>query len=78
MIPNLSLLRSTSLDGPWHPVDASFVPVSDDTIFAEGSFDSSSLQSFYRVKMSGGNGSVQLLSTEKSGAKFRVRFQWAQ
>ena len=78
VIPNVSLLRSTSLDGPWNPVSTSFVPVADNTLLAEGAFDSNSPQSFYRVKMFGDTGNAHLLSAEKSGAKFRVRFQWAR
>lgn len=77
VIPNVALLRSTSLDGPWNSVNASFVPMSDNTILAEGIFFAGLPQSFYRVKREGGTGSIQLLSAEKSGTKFRVRFQWA-
>lgn len=76
-IPNVSLLRATSLDGPWNPVNASFAPSSDNTIFAEGPFDAAAPQSFYRVRRNGEIGSVRLLSADKSGSKFRVQFQWA-
>jgi Tol biopolymer transport system component len=78
VIPNVSLLRAATLDGPWTPVNASFVPVSGDTILAEGALDARWALSFYHVKMSGETGSVHLLSAERSGAKFRVRFQWAR
>lgn len=77
VIPNVSLLRATSLDGPWNPVNASFVPNSDAAVLAEGAFDAASPQSFYRVKRNGETGSVRLVSAEKSGTKFRVRLQWA-
>jgi hypothetical protein len=77
VIPNVSLLRAISLDGPWAAVTASFVPDSDNTIRAEGAFDATSPQCFYRVKMNGETGSVRLLSAERSGAKFLVRLQWA-
>jgi hypothetical protein len=78
VIPNVSLLRSTSLNGPWDIVNALLSPVSGDTMVAEGPFDPTSSQSFYRVQMIGENGSLQLLSAEKSAAKYRVRFQWAR
>lgn len=76
VIPNVSLLRAASLEGPWTPASASFVPVSDDTIVAEGAFGASSPQSFYRVSLNSGAGSARFISAEKAGAKFRVRFQW--
>jgi hypothetical protein len=76
-IPNVSLLRSTSLEGPWNPVTASFVLVSNDTVLAEGAFVGNAPQFFYRVKMLGETGSVRLLTAEKSGTKFRVRIEWA-
>ena len=77
VIPNVSLLRATSLEGPWNPVNASFLPLSSDTILAEGAMDAASPQSFYRVRRNGESGSVGLLSAEKRETKFRVRFQWA-
>ncbi len=75
VIPNVSLLRATSLDGRWDPVNASFAPNPDDTILAEDAFDTTSPKLFYRVKQNGEAGGVRLLSAEKSGARFRVRFQ---
>ena len=78
VIPNVSLLRSPSVDGPWIPVNASFVPMSDNTILVEGALDASSPQSFYRVKMMSAASSVRLLSAERSDAKYHVRFQWAR
>jgi hypothetical protein len=76
VIPSLSLLRSSSLEGPWNPVDASFVPLSEDTIQAELSSDPRSSLSFFRLTMAGNTGSVRIMSAEKAGNRFRVRFQW--
>lgn len=76
VIPNVSLLRAPSLDGPWNPANASFVPLSNDTILAEGPADPQSPQLFYRMRMNGGTGSARIHSAEKSGSTFRVRFQW--
>jgi hypothetical protein len=70
------LLRATSLDGPWNLVNASFVPTAEATNLAEGALDAASPQSFYRVKRNGETGGVRLVSAEKSGTRFRVRFQW--
>jgi hypothetical protein len=78
VIPNVSLLRAGSPAGPWNPVNATFVPVSEDTILAEVAFAANSPQFFYRVMMTGETGSVRVVATEKSGAKFRVRFQWTR
>jgi hypothetical protein len=72
------LLRAASPAGPWNPVNATFVPVSDDTILAEVAFATNSPQFFYRVMMTGETGSTRVVAAEKSGAKFRLRFQWAR
>lgn len=78
VIPNVSLLRSPSLYGPWNPVDASFVPLSNDTILAEGAVDPQSPQLFYRIRINSGTGSARILSAERAGSNLRLRFQWAQ
>lgn len=77
VIPNITLLRSPSLNGPWNPIPASFVSVSADTIVAQSS-DTSAPQSFYRLKLLSETTNVQILSAEKSNNTFKIQFQWSQ
>jgi hypothetical protein len=76
VIPNMTLLRASALEGPWTPIAASFVKRSASSYEAEVSASTASGQSFYRVMMTGNDGTLRIESSARSGNKFRVQIQW--
>ena len=78
VIPNLTVLRASSLDqhGTWTPTTATFTKVSANSIQSEVSITAAT-EAFYRVKMEG-DGTVRIESSERLGNKLRLRYTWTE
>jgi hypothetical protein len=78
VIPNLTLLRSSSASGPWTPVTATFARVSENSFQTETTVAAESGQWFYRMMLTGNEGEVRISSSAKFGNKFRIEFDWVR
>jgi len=78
VIPNLTLLQSSSPGGPWNPATATFARISENSFQSETTIVAGSDQRFYRMMMTGNEGAVRIRSSTRSGNKFRLDFDWVR
>ena len=73
----MTLLRASAPEGPWTSLAAAFIKKSTNLYEAEVTAGSASGPSFYRLMMTGNDGTLRIESPVKSGNKLRIPFGWA-
>lgn len=75
VIPSMTLLRASSLHGPWMPATASFTPASKNLFLTEVSVGTNVPALFFQLQSNGNPATVRFISFEKVGTRLKMQFE---